>query len=192
MKIGILGGAFNPPHTGHLIIAQDILDALKLDKVFFIPVSTSPHKKSNGVDGQLRLEMVNLATSDNQAFEVLDLEIERGGVSFTIDTIRELARSYPEDDFYLIIGSDLANEFSSWKNYEDIKKEVKVVVANRKEYPLDKKSAYLVVDIRQIELSSSQIRKLVKNDSSIRGLVKREVADYIREHDLYKSEKEEQ
>ena len=192
MKIGILGGAFNPPHIGHLIIAQDILDVLKLDKVFFIPANSSPHKKNNAVDGQLRLEMVKLATAGNEAFEVLDVEIERGGTSFTIDTVRELAKKYPEDEFYLIIGSDLANEFSSWKNYQDIKKEVKVVVANRKEYPLDKKSAHLVVDIRQIELSSSQIRELVKNESSIRGLVKREVADYIREHDLYKSEKEEQ
>ncbi len=187
MKIGILGGTFNPPHTGHLIIAQDILDALKLDKVFFVPTSTSPHKKNNGVDGQARLGMVKLATSGNEAFGILDLEIERGGTSFTIDTVRELKKRYPEDEFYLIIGSDLANEFSSWKNYEDIKKEVKVVVANRREYPLDKRSPYLVVDIRQIELSSSQIRELVKKGSSIKGLVKEEVANYIQEHNFYKS-----
>ena len=187
MKIGILGGAFNPPHTGHLIIAQDILDALKLDKVFFIPANISPHKENNDVDGQIRLEMVKLATSDNAAFEVLSLEIERGGISFTIDTVRELKKRYPGDEFYLIIGSDLANKFSSWKNYEDIKKEVVVVVANRKEYPLEKRSPHLAVDIRQIELSSSQIRELVKNRSSIKGLAKKEVANYIQEHNLYKS-----
>ena len=186
MKIGILGGAFNPPHTGHLIIAQDILDALKLDKVFFIPTNTSPHKETDDVSGQARLEMTKLATSGNEAFQVLDLEIERGGTSFTIDTIRELAKRYPEDEFYLIIGSDLANGFSLWKSYEDIKKEVKVVVANRKEYPLNKKSSYVVVDIRQIELSSSQIRELVKNESSIKGLAKKEVAEYIQEHNLYR------
>ena len=185
MKIGILGGAFNPPHIGHLIIAQDILDTLKLDKVFFVPTNLSPHKESNGVSGQVRLDMVKLATSGNEAFQVLDLEIERSGTSFTIDTIRELKKRHPEDDFYLIIGSDLANGFSSWKNYEDINKEVKVIVANRKEYPLDKKSSYLVVDIRQIELSSSQIRELVKNKSSIKGLVKEKVAEYIQEHKLY-------
>ncbi len=187
MKIGILGGAFNPPHAGHLIIAQDILDVLKLDKVFFIPTNTSPHKKNNGVDGQTRLEMVKLVILGNKAFEAIDLEIERGGTSFTIDTVRELKKRYPEDEFYLIIGSDLANEFSSWKDYKDIEKEVKVVVANRKEYPLDKRGSYLVVDIRQIELSSSQIRELVKNKSSIKGLVKEEVAEYIQEHNLYKS-----
>jgi len=187
MKIGILGGAFNPPHTGHLVIAQDILDAFKLDKVLFIPTNTSPHKEVGGVSGQARLEMTKLATSGNEAFEVLGLEIERGGTSFTIDTIGELKKRYPEDEFYLIIGSDLANEFSSWKNYEDVKKEVKVVVANRKEFPLDKRSSHLVVDIRQIELSSSQIRELVKNRSSVKGLVKKEVAEYIQEHNLYKS-----
>ena len=88
MKIGILGGAFNPPHIGHFIIAQDILDALKLDKVFFVPTNLSPHKGSNGVSGQVRLDMVELAISGNEAFQVLDLEITRGGTSFTIDTIR--------------------------------------------------------------------------------------------------------
>ena len=185
MRIGILGGAFNPPHTGHLIIAQDILDALKLDKVFFIPTNTSPHKETGSVSGKIRLEMTELATSDNQSFQVLSLEIERSGTSFTIDTIRELKKRYPQDDFYLIIGSDLANGFSSWKSHEDIEKEVKVVVANRKVYPLDKKSTYSTIDIRQIELSSSQIRELVKNRSSIKGLVKKEVEDYIQEHNLY-------
>ncbi|MCK4912376.1 MAG: nicotinate (nicotinamide) nucleotide adenylyltransferase [Candidatus Omnitrophica bacterium] len=186
MKIGILGGTFNPPHVGHLTIAQDILDSLGLDKVVFIPTNTSPHKNNNGVSGQIRLEMVKLATSGNKAFEVLDLEIERGGTSFTIDTVRELKKKYPEDEIYLIIGSDLANEFSSWKDHEDIKKEVKVVVANRKEYPLEKRTPYLVVDIRQIELSSSQIRELVKSQSSIKGLVKEAVESYIQERSLYK------
>jgi len=88
---------------------------------------------------------------------------------------------------YLIIGSDLANEFSSWKDYEDIIKEVKIVVANRKEYPLNKRTPYLAVDIRQIELSSSQIRRLVKKQSSIKGLVKEAVESYIQKYNLYKS-----
>ena len=187
MKIGILGGAFNPPHVGHLTIAQDILDSLELDKVFFVPTNTSLHKNNNGVNGQIRLEMVKLAISGNEAFEVLDLEIERGGTSFTIDTVRELKKKYFQDELYLIIGSDLANEFSSWKDYEDIIKEVKIVVANRKEYPLNKRTPYLAVDIRQIELSSSQIRRLVKKQSSIKGLVKEAVESYIQEYNLYKS-----
>lgn len=187
MKIGILGGAFNPPHIGHLILAQDILEALGLDKIFFIPTNVSPHKEPSEIDPRRRLEMVRLAISDNKNFEALDLEIKRKGVSFTIDTIKELKRIYPDDDFYLIVGSDLARKFSTWKNYEELKKEVKIVVANRKEYLLEGIDSYLMVDIRQINLSSSQIRELVKNKRNIRHLVKEKVADYIQQHNLYKN-----
>lgn len=186
MKIGILGGTFNPPHAGHIIIAEDISNALKLDKVFFIPTNLSPHKENDNIGGQIRLDMVRLAISGNPSFEALSLEIERGGVSFTIDTVRELKRRYPEDEFYLIVGSDLANQFSSWKDYRDIEKEVKIVVANRREYPLDKKNLYSKVEIRQIKLSSSQIRELVRSGSSLKGLVEESVADYIEKHSLYK------
>ncbi len=187
MRIGILGGAFNPPHNGHLVIAQDILDALKLDKIFFIPTNISPHKEDGGITGEMRLEMVKLEISDNDAFEVLDLEIRRGGTSFTIDTVRELKKRYPEDELYLIVGSDLANAFSSWKDSQKLKQELKIIVANRKEYPLGDEDSYLIVDIRQVELSSSQIRELIKNKSSIKGLVKETVANYIQKHNLYKS-----
>ena len=209
MKIGILGGAFNPPHIGHLILAQEILETLGLDKVFFIPANISPHKQVSNVDAESRLEMTILATTGNKNFEVLDLEVKRGGTSFTIDTIRELKKSYPDDEFYLIIGSDLAETFSTWKNYQDLKKEVKIAVANRKEYPFlsqpqpeagqlqaeeagrplaeKGEDSYLVVDIRQIGVSSSQIRELVKNKRSIRYLVKEKVADYMQQHNLFKN-----
>ncbi len=186
MKIGVLGGAFNPPHIGHLTLAQDILEILSLDKVFFIPTNISPHKEALEVDVKLRLEMAKLATSGNKKFEVLDLETKRGGVSFTIDTIRELKKRFPKDDFYLIIGSDLAKTFSTWKNYQDLKKEVKIIVAKRREYPLDGNEFYHTVNIRQVETSSSQIRELIKNGCSIRHLVTENVAKYIQQHNLYK------
>lgn len=187
MKIGILGGAFNPPHVGHLILAQDILETLGLDKVFFIPTNVSPHKQPSEIDSRKRLEMVRLAISDNKNFEAIDLEIKRKGVSFTIDTIRELKRIYPDDEFYLIVGSDLARKFFTWKNYEELKKEVKIVVANRKEYLSEDIESCLKVDIRQIDLSSSQIRELVKNKRCIKELVKQNVAEYIQQHNLYKN-----
>jgi len=186
MRIGILGGAFNPPHNGHLVIAQDILDAFKLGKIFFIPTNISPHKENGGITGEMRLEMVKLAISDNDAFEVLDLEIRRGGTSFTIDTVRELKKRYPEDEFYLIVGSDLANAFSSWKDSQELKQELKIIVANRKEYPLKDKNPYLVVDIRQVEVSSSGVRKLLKEGRSIECLAGKNVVDYIQKHNLYK------
>ena len=130
MKIGILGGTFNPPHVGHLILAQEVTDVLGLDKVFFIPTNISPHKKSEP-NASSRFNMVELAVSGNSSFEVLDLELKRGGVSYTIDTIRQLKQENPNDEFYLIMGSDLANEFSSWKNCREIKKEVKIAVVDR-------------------------------------------------------------
>ena len=194
MKIGILGGAFNPPHIGHLILAQEILETLGLDKVFFIPTNISPHKQVSNADAESRLEMLRLATSGNKNFEVLDLEIKRGGTSFTIDTVRELKKNYSRDEFYLIIGSDLADTLSTWKNYQDLKKEVKIAVANRKEYPFGDlslaekdKDSYLAVNIRQIEISSSQIREMVKNKRSIKYLVSENVEDYIQQHNLFQS-----
>lgn len=187
MKIGILGGAFNPPHIGHLILAQDIFETLGLDKIFFIPTNVSPHKEPSEIDPVKRLEMVKLAIADNKNFEVLDLEIKRKGVSFTIDTVREIKKRYPGDEIYLIVGSDLAKTLSSWKNYEELKKEVKIVVANRKEYFLEDSDSYFMIDIRQIELSSSQIRELVKSKRNIEHLVKKNVAEYIQQHNLYKN-----
>ena len=185
MKIGILGGAFNPPHLGHLILAQNVLSGLGLDKIFFIPTNISPHKESNNVGATERLEMLKLTVADNENFQVLDLEMKRGGTSYTIDTVRELKEKYPQDEFYLMVGSDLANTFSTWKDFEDIKKAVKIVVANRKVYPLKETDSFLIVDISQIEISSSQIRKLVHNGSSVKYLVRSKVAEYIKQHNLY-------
>ena len=114
MKIGILGGTFNPPHIGHLILAQTAEEKLGLDKVFFIPTNTPPHKNTFLLEAKHRLAMVKLTVEDHKSFKALDWEIKRGGFSYTIDTIRELKSKYPGDQFFLIVGSDLANDFNSW------------------------------------------------------------------------------
>ena len=186
MKIGILGGTFNPPHQGHLVLANEIFEKLGLDKVLFVPTNIPPHKKENEASSEDRLNMVNLAIRGYKNFEVLDLEIKRGGVSYTIDTIRQLKSQYPEDDFYLIIGSDLANTFSLWKESDEIKKIVKVVVADRKNYPLKDKDDFLVVDITQIYLSSTQVRETLKIDESIQNFLAGDLVKYIKQHNLYK------
>jgi len=185
MKIGILGGAFNPPHIGHLILAQEAVEALGLDKVFFIPTNISPHKKRETPSAPERLEMVKLTISGNRCFEALDLEIKRGGVSYTIDTVRALKNTYSGDTFYLIIGSDLANTFSTWRNFDELKKEVKVAVARRENYPLQEKDNFMVMDITQVAISSSQIRQLAGEERSIRYFVRDSVAEYIRQQGLY-------
>jgi len=186
MKIGILGGTFNPPHMGHLVLAQEVLDRLKFDKIFFIPTNIPPHKDNEGIEAKHRLAMVKLAIAQNQSFELIDAEIKRGGVSYTVDTLRQLKEEFGSDEFYLIVGSDLANDFSSWKEPLALKKLAKIVVASRDKYPLKKEDDFIILDIIQINISSSQIRDLVKKGHCIRYLVPQTVASYIEELKLYR------
>jgi nicotinate-nucleotide adenylyltransferase len=186
MKIGILGGTFNPPHIGHLILAQEVAQKLGLDKVFFIPTNLPPHKESHNVDARHRLAMTKLATKGDSHFEVLDLEIKRGGVSYTIDTVRELKARYRGAVFYLIVVSDLANDFPAWKYFQDLRRAVTIVVAKRRAYPLEHRNRFIVVNIVQMGISSSHIRGLIKKRFSVQYLVTDQVAQYIEKHKLYK------
>ena len=186
MKIGILGGTFNPPHVGHLILAQEVAQKLSIDKIFFIPTNIPPHKESHNVKSADRLNMVRLATKEDSRFEVLDLEIKRGGISYTIDTVKALKAKFPKAEFFLIVGSDLANDFPTWRYFEHLKKAVKIVVAKRRAYPLEKKNRFIVVDIVQMGISSSYIRGLIKKGFSVKYLVTDSVAKYIEQHKLYK------
>lgn len=185
MKIGILGGTFNPVHLGHLILAQEMQSQLKLDKVIFIPTNIAAHKEEIKVSAKDRLAMLKLAVSDNPFFEVSDLEIKRGGVSYTIDTVETLKKDYPEDKLFLIIGSDLAKDFSTWKQPEILKKEITIVVAQRKEYFFDQNKWFLALPVTQVAISSSLIRELIKKNISIKYLVPEAVLQYIKENNLY-------
>jgi nicotinate-nucleotide adenylyltransferase len=130
--------------------------------------------------------MVRLATKGDDCFEVLDLEIKRGGVSYTIDTVKELKAKLPRAEFFLIVGSDLANNFPTWRYFENLKKAVQIVVAKRRAYPLEKKHSFIIVDIVQMGISSSHIRGLIKKGFSVKYLVTDNVASYIEKHKLYK------
>jgi nicotinate-nucleotide adenylyltransferase len=185
MKIGILGGTFNPPHIGHLVLAQEVKEKIGLDRVLFIPTNVPPHKENKGTSSLDRLKMVTLAIQGNKNFKVLDLEIERGGISYTVDTVRELKNKYPKIKFYLIVGSDLANDFPTWKYFRELKESIKIVVAERKDYPLKHINNFILVDITQIHISSSQIRELVHQGGSIKYLVRDNVANYIKKRKLY-------
>lgn len=186
MKLGILGGTFNPPHIGHLILACEVQQKLGLDRIFFIPTNIPPHKESHNVDADHRLRMVKLAIEGNLPFEVLDLEIKRGGVSYTIDTVRELKIRHPRGEFYLIVGSDLANDFPTWKYFAGLRKAVKIVVAKRRAYPLRIKDNFIKLDIVEMGISSSYIRGLIKKGFSIKYLVSDNVFAYIEKYKLYK------
>ena len=186
MKIGILGGTFNPPHIGHLILAQEVQQKVGLDKVLFVPTNIPPHKEKHTVGSVERLRMVSLLIDGDPRFEVSDIEIKRGGVSYTIDTVRALKAQYPHDEFYLIVGSDLANDFSDWRYFDLLKKEIEIIVAKRRDYPLEKKGEFTMVGILQMGISSSYIRSLIKKGFSVKYLVSEKVARYIGKNKLYR------
>ena len=186
MKIGILGGTFNPPHIGHLILAESVRVFLRLDKIIFIPCNIPPHKlKNNLPGGGTRLRMLKLALRQCPFFEVNSWEIKRKGVSFTVDTLRHLKRKNPEDKLFLIIGSDLFKDFKSWKEPQVIKRLAKVAVVLR-EAVKKKEKGFIFFEMPKIEISSSFIRQRIKHGKSIRYLVSKDVELYIKKHNLYK------
>ncbi len=187
MKIGIVGGTFNPPHIGHCILAQEVMDKLGLDKILFIPTNISPHKKdSRTLAASYRYAMVELMVEDHSRFDVCDYEIKRKGVSYTADTLEYLTTQYPDDEFSLIIGSDLACEFHRWHKPQRIRELAQVVVARRREYEVPGEPFFLPIDILQIGISSSRIRQMHGRGLSIRYLVPSGVYEYIQKHNLYR------
>jgi len=189
MRIGILGGTFNPIHIGHLILAEEALCKLDLGKVIFVPTYLPPHKSIEGnIKPQDRLRMVELAIADNSAFAVSDFEIKSKRKSYSVDTLKEFRKAYGEDaQLYFITGSDLLKDLFSWKNVNDIFKMSKFIVANRPGYPVTEvpKDVETVV-ITPIEVSSEDIRRRLKAGRSIRYLVPEKVRNYIIERGLYK------
>lgn len=188
MRIGILGGTFNPIHIGHLILAEEAYFKLKLDKLIFVPAFIPPHKDVLGlISAKDRLEMVRLAIEDNTAFEISTFEIDSKKKSYSIDTLKEFRALYGEDaQLCFITGSDSLKDLFSWKNINDIFKISKFIVANRPGFPLKDipKEADTVV-ITPIEVSSEDIRKRLKEQRSIRYLVPDKVRKYIMDHRLY-------
>lgn len=188
MKIGILGGTFNPIHAGHLILAEEAREKLALDKIIFVPTFMPPHKDANDIAPAAdRLAMVKLATKDNKYFLVSDTEIRRNGRSYTIDTISELKRKYPDDELYFIIGSDLLTYLAEWKDLDRILKMVNFVAATRPGYPLEKIPSYIkTIPIRAVDISGFEVRRCVREDKSFRYLVPESVFGYINKKRLYR------
>jgi nicotinate-nucleotide adenylyltransferase len=188
MKIGILGGTFNPIHLGHLILAEEVMEKLNLDKIIFVPTYLPPHKDNSDIAPALdRFKMVKLAIKGNERFSVSDIEIKRKGRSYTIDTVKEFKKLYPNDELYFICGSDLLNYLDSWRDLDEILKLINFVVATRPGYPLDKIPAHIQrIDIRAIDISGFVIRQAIKNKKSFRYLVPEAVYRYINKRGLYK------
>ena len=186
-KIAILGGTFNPPHLGHLIIASEVQSQLNVDKVWFMPNQEPPHKESTiGVSSAQRLEMVRRAVADNPLFKIQSIELERSGRSYTFDTMKLLTKKY-DADFYFIIGADMIEYLPNWYKIEELVKMVTFVGVNRPDY--DKQSTYpiILLDVPNIEISSCMIREKVKMGKNIRYFVPKAVMEYIEENGLYET-----
>ncbi|MBM3249819.1 MAG: nicotinate-nucleotide adenylyltransferase [Candidatus Omnitrophica bacterium] len=188
MRIGILGGTFNPIHIGHLILAEEAREKLGLDKVIFVPSFLPPHKDNSDIaPAGMRLAMVKSAIRGNKYFSFSDTEIRRDGKSYTIDTVKEFKAKFPKDDLYFIIGSDLLKYLDDWKDLGEIIQMVKFIVATRPGYPLEKIPGYIrTVATRAVDISAFEIRERVKQARSFRYLVPESVFNYIVRKGLYK------
>jgi nicotinate-nucleotide adenylyltransferase len=186
-RVGILGGTFNPPHLGHLIIANEVQSQLHFDEVWFMPNQEPPHKvNKDGISGYHRAEMVKRAISDNPLFKIQTIELERPGRSYTYDTMKLITEKY-DYEFFFIIGADMIEYLPKWYKIEELINMVTFVGVNRPKY--DKKTDFPIIDIDvpNIEISSNMIRKKIKNGKPIRYYVLDKVIDYIEENQLYET-----
>jgi nicotinate-nucleotide adenylyltransferase len=190
-KIGILGGTFDPIHLGHLVLAEQVKEKLQLDQVIFMPSASPPHKTKRKLSSAKdRFQMTKLALENNPTFLVSDIELNRGGLSYTVDTLKQLKKQYPDSEIYFLTGSDVLNEIQTWKDPEQIYKLVKVVIAIRPCFDsFDSKNHFakksIIVPITGIDISSTQIRERVKKKQSIKYLVPAKVEEYIKKKKLY-------
>jgi nicotinate-nucleotide adenylyltransferase len=190
LRIGVLGGTFDPPHVGHLIAAVDAYESLKLDRLVFIPTAAQPHKAASPAIASAddRLEMLRLAVGTDARFEVSDTEIQRGGLSYTVDTLETLRREHPDAELVLIVGMDALAAFDRWKNPDRILELAELAVVARSGDPttsarVDRHVA--VVGARQVDVSSTEIRKRLSDGKSVRGFVAESVEAYIAARNLY-------
>jgi nicotinate-nucleotide adenylyltransferase len=196
-QLGILGGTFNPPHVGHLVMAQEALDQLGLDRVVLMPVSRPPHKEAADDPGpEARLELCRLAVAGDERLAVSALEIERGGASYTADTLRELHARQPEQELTFIVGGDMAHSLPAWREPEAVLSLARLAVAEREGVrrediatrlsELHRGDRVVFFDMPRIDVSSSSIRRRVAEGRPVRYLVPDAVADAISDHDLYR------
>jgi nicotinate-nucleotide adenylyltransferase len=187
-KIGLLGGTFDPVHIGHLLMARAAMETMGLDKVIFIPSCVPPHKKTPTLfTAQARLKMVRVAITGIPQFEASDFEVNKGGRSYSVDTVRHFREVYsPLTKLFFIVGGDAIKELAHWKNIEEIKKMCSFVSVNRPGYARgDHKFKYRAVTMNGIEMSSTEIRKRILQGKTVQYLVPDSVLRYIKRHRLY-------
>ncbi len=192
MNVGLFGGSFNPPHVAHLVVAEVVRDQFGLDEVWWIPNSTPPHKPNDELAAvQHRLAMTKRTVEGNPAFRVCGVEVERDGVSYTVETLRVLQDQHPDTDFALILGSDSLDHFANWHRPDEIAERVPFIVYKRPGAIESVADPRFVNDVRYaaapvMEISGTEVRARRRAGRSIRYLVPEAVRAYIDTHDLYR------
>ena len=192
MKIGILGGTFNPVHNGHISIAEQVKEKLSLDKIIFVPSFIPPHKQNENIaSADDRINMVKLALANSENLEVSAIEVDREGVSYTIDTLKQIKAFYnEEDEIFFIIGSDNVKEFETWRKPEEIVKVANIVVVQRpgSEDLNIEFNGFIFVDTDPCSISAKNLRNKMKKGLSIAGELPDKVLQYITKKSLYVNE----
>jgi nicotinate-nucleotide adenylyltransferase len=193
VRLGVLGGTFDPPHIGHLLAASDAFEALALDRLFFVPAAVQPFKVGIvQATPEQRLLMIALMLGDDPRFGVETVEIDRKGLSYTVDTLAHLAAAYSHASRFLLVGEDLAGQLATWREPERIAELAQIVVLTRGgEAPAPKPGdgaalAMTRIATRRIDVSSTEVRARVRAGKSIHGFVTDAVADLIRSAGLYR------
>jgi nicotinate-nucleotide adenylyltransferase len=196
VRLGILGGTFNPPHLGHLVCSQEAYRELRLDRVMLIPARIPPHKPVEHEPGpEHRLELCRLAVADDERFEVSDIELGRDGPSYTVDTLKELTSKASTSELFLIVGGDIAVGLPRWREPERVLELATLAIAKRRgtsrasvESSLEElngRGRARFFQMPRIGVSSTMIRRRVRAGQPIRYLVPDGVAEYIERHHLY-------
>lgn len=200
MRLGILGGSFDPPHVGHLLAAVDACEALALDRLVLVPAKVQPLKvgQAGGTPAQ-RLAMTRLLVGDDPRFAVDPIEIERDGLSFSVDTLEAFARRFPEAERFFLVGADVLGSFARWREPERIVRLARLAIVHRADggrgdeqasgahsAPPSLPEGAVEVRTRRIDVSSTEIRARVRARQSIRGFVPEAVAAYIAAERLYR------
>lgn len=194
-SVAILGGAFDPVHLGHLSLAEDAMRELKLDEVWFTPTAESPLKDNHPVlKPEDRLKLLELALQPYPAFKINRTELERGGVSYTIETARELVAQFPGTDFFWIIGGDQFYQLGQWKEIRELCKLLKFAVVARPGFEIDRahepsipELQYVEVSSRHLEIASSEIRQKIADGRPVNELLPKSVHDFILKQNFYKT-----
>ncbi len=186
-RIGVLGGTFDPVHLGHLVVASEVCAALALDRVLLVPAHQQPFKDSTGhASPEHRLAMCRLAVANDDRLEVSDVDIVRGGLTYTVDTLADIAAAYPDAELFFIAGADAVSRLSEWREPARLMELARFVGVGRPGHSAPVLPApHLVVETPEVAVSSTEVRRRSRAGSPMRYLVPDAVVTYIAKHSLY-------